>query len=326
MINKHAFTIAAYRLAKHNGHAWAQEITLDSDWDYTIPADTIEAAIKTMDPLGIDPANDHITGSGRASWSMSLESGTIQIHRPATIVGGLDGSITVLKATIDLDGRGLITDATIRSSSLAEPRHWKELLSYLQLLGIDDCDSDNATRAWRQCVCGSLGYSLDFKVDFHRHYLPAMLRGDLPDARPSGEPSPLLQMPAHQFGVVMRGEQEIDSSAWSLLDAAQSEHACQTTFVWSGPSRAQKAYYDVAFRVIEGEEREWIYADPDASPCDRYLPGLFKIPDHIAVKFPNGDIYDSTGGPDGPSNGITREGSPVHQALVASGVKLEQVQ
>ena len=78
--------------------------------------------------------------------------------------------------------------------------------------------------------------------------------------------------------------------------------------------------------TIEAKDYKWKYRDAQAAPCDRYLPGSYRIPDGVTVRFPNGDEYDSTGGPDGPSETDTAmEGSPVYQALVDAGWPLEKV-
>lgn len=77
--------------------------------------------------------------------------------------------------------------------------------------------------------------------------------------------------------------------------------------------------------IIEARWRRWKYRDANADPCDRYLPGVFRIPEGVRVRFPDGDEYDSTGGPDGRNeDGTTMEGSPVHQALTDAGFLLEQ--
>ena len=78
--------------------------------------------------------------------------------------------------------------------------------------------------------------------------------------------------------------------------------------------------------IIEAKDYKWQYRDTNADPCDRYFAGAFRIPEGVTVRFPNGDEYDSTGGPDGRSeDDTTMEGSPVHQALVDAGLSLERV-
>ena len=79
--------------------------------------------------------------------------------------------------------------------------------------------------------------------------------------------------------------------------------------------------------IIEAKDYQWKYCDKDAPPRGRYLPGIFRIPEGVIIRFPNGEEYDSTGGPDGRNlEGTTMEGSPVHQALVDAGLSLERVQ
>lgn len=81
--------------------------------------------------IGPDGAIIHTTMTGRLSWRVDVSGAvTLDVCRPARVVGGVAGHIVVLRATVPPDG-----PIGVASSGLAEERHWDCLARALAALG-----------------------------------------------------------------------------------------------------------------------------------------------------------------------------------------------
>lgn len=143
--------VAAFRLARHHHHGWASLIDANPEYasrvfeqrDGIIPEDIIEAVTKIMlessDDMGLLPSYVHTTGTGRTAWACTREWVTLEIHRPISIVGGVCGSLGVLRLSFGVNHLGLIHPQygfDLEECEYAETRHYVELFNLAQVLGL----------------------------------------------------------------------------------------------------------------------------------------------------------------------------------------------
>lgn len=145
--------VSAFRLARHHHHGWAKLIEANPEYasrifeqrDGLIPEDIIEDVTKIMmdsnDDMGLLPSYVHTTGTGRTAWACGREWVALEIHRPIRLVGGVCGSLGVLRLTFGTDQYGLIRSRygfDLEACDYAEQRHYVELFNLAQVLGLLD--------------------------------------------------------------------------------------------------------------------------------------------------------------------------------------------
>jgi hypothetical protein len=80
---------AAWTLAAEFGHAWGAipEAAIDEGGDALVAAwEAVRAEAHPALPAGIAPALNHVTGSGRITWTVSPVETVIEIRRPSGAV------------------------------------------------------------------------------------------------------------------------------------------------------------------------------------------------------------------------------------------------